>query len=162
MEPGDDPDWPQRRDSDSDDAARRGGLRSGAVTWSTSGQACGAQFPDLSAEERRLGYHYLTHTPSMYIAAHVDYVRVVRLRPLAPTCTEISTQWLFPAATLAAADFELQNVVQFGAQVMSEDASVCELTQQGQQALAHRAGLLMPEEYDVGNFQQWVRDALEP
>ena len=158
MEPGDDPDWPQHRDSDQ--AARRGGLRPGAVTWSINGQACGAQFPDLSDEERRLGYHYLTHTPSMYIAAHVDYVRVVRLRPMGPTRTEINTQWLFPPATLAAADFDLQNVVQFGAQVMSEDAGVCELTQQGQQALAHRAGLLMPEEYDVGNFQQWVRDAL--
>jgi Rieske 2Fe-2S family protein len=158
MEPRDDPDWAQHRDST--DPARRGGLRAGAVTWSMNGQACGPQFPGLTDEERRVGYHYLTHTPSMYVAAHVDYLRVVRLQPTGPESTEVQAQWLFPAATLQAPGFDLQNTVQFAATVMAEDAAVCELVQQGQRALAHVAGVLMPEEYDVHNFQQWIRDEL--
>ena len=158
MEQRDDPNWAMH--GSSADASRRGGLRDGAVTWSMDGQACGPQFPNLTAEERRVGYHYLTHTPSMYIAAHVDYVRVVRLQPTGPETTAVFTQWLFPAATLNAPGFALQNTVQFGATVMSEDVEVCELVQQGQRARAHHAGVLMPEEYAVYNFQQWVRDEL--
>ena len=158
MEERDDPNWAQHRHSP--DRSRHGGLRDGAVTWSMNGQACGPQFAALTAEERRVGYHYLTHTPSMYIAAHVDYVRVVRLRPLGPETTEVLTQWLFPVATLAAPAFDLDNTVGFAAEVMSEDAEVCELVQQGQRARAHQAGVLMPEEYDVFNFQRWVRTEL--
>jgi Rieske 2Fe-2S family protein len=43
---------------------------------------------------------------------------------------------------------------------MGEDAGVCELTQQGLQSIAHTAGVLAPEEYDVFKFQRWVRDEL--
>jgi Rieske 2Fe-2S family protein len=91
----------------------------------------------------------------------VDYVRVVRIRPVGPEATEVHTQWLFPEATLHAPGFDLENTVQFATRFMAEDADVCELTQQGQHAIAHAAGLLMPEEYDVYRFQRWVRDELE-
>ena len=50
--------------------------------------------------------------------------------------------------------------MRFAAQVMTEDAEVCELAQQGQHALAHSCGVLMPEEYAVHDFQQWVRAEL--
>jgi Rieske 2Fe-2S family protein len=159
MEPQDDPEWTRHRDGT--DPAHRGGLRAGAVSWSVDGQACGPVFEGLTEEERRLGYHYLTHLPSMYIVAHVDYVRVVRLRPVEPEATEVHTQWLFPEATLHAPRFDLENTVQFAARFMAEDAEVCELTQQGQHAIAHAAGVLMPEEYDVHRFQRWVRGELE-
>jgi glycine betaine catabolism A len=158
LEERDDPNWAAHQGST--DPSLRGGLRAGAVTWSMNGKACGPEFSNLSAEERRVGYHYLTHLPSMYVAGHVDYVRVVRLQPLGPDSTEVFTQWLFPAQTLAAPDFDLHNTVDFGAGVMAEDAEICELAQQGQHALMHRAGVLMPEEYDVFNFQQWVRAEL--
>jgi len=158
MEPGDDPDWIDH--SDSVDPAYRGGLRANAVSWTMNGQACGASFAGLTAEERRIGYHYLTLLPSMYIAAHVDYVRVVRLQPVSPETTEVFTQWLFPAATLNSPEFELENAVRFAAQVMTEDAAVCELAQQGQRALSYSCGVLMPEEYAVHDFQQWVRAEL--
>jgi len=37
---------------------------------------------------------------------------------------------------------------------------VCELVQQGLGCMAHQAGVLMPEEYDVHKFQDWVRSEL--
>ena len=43
---------------------------------------------------------------------------------------------------------------------MSEDAAICELNQRGLHALPHTAGVLMPEEYAVRQFQDWVRGQL--
>jgi Rieske 2Fe-2S family protein len=43
----------------------------------------GVPFPNLSAEDRKTGHIYLTGLPAT-IVAHVDYVRVVRILPLAP------------------------------------------------------------------------------
>jgi len=40
---------------------------------------------------------------------------------------------------------------------MQEDARVCEAVQRGLMAQPFSAGVLMPEEYDVYRFQQWVR-----
>ena len=37
----------------------------------------------------------------MFIVGHVDYVRVVRLRPLAPERTELRVEYLFSPQTLA-------------------------------------------------------------
>jgi Rieske 2Fe-2S family protein len=159
MEPQDDPGWPQHRDST--DPAHRGGLRAGAVSWSMDGQACGPVFAGLSDPQRRLGYHYLTNLPSMYLVAHVDYVRVVRLRPVAPEATEVTTQWLFAPETLQAPAFNLANTVEFATRFMAEDAEVCELTQRGQHSIAHTAGILLPEEYELGRFHEWVRGELE-
>ena len=44
---------------------------------------------------------------------------------------------------------------------MSEDAAICEVNQQGLHALPHHAGVLMPEEYAVRQFQDWVRAQLQ-
>jgi Rieske 2Fe-2S family protein len=44
--------------------------------------------------------------------------------------------------------------------VMSEDAAICEINQRGLHALPHTAGVLMPEEYAIRQFQDWVRAEL--
>ena len=43
---------------------------------------------------------------------------------------------------------------------MSEDAGICELNQRGLHALAHEGGVLMPEEYAIRQFHDWVRSEL--
>jgi glycine betaine catabolism A len=43
---------------------------------------------------------------------------------------------------------------------MSEDAQICEVNQRGLHALAHDTGVLMPEEYAIRQFQDWVRAEL--
>ena len=92
----------------------------------------------------------------MFIVGHVDYVRVVRLRPLAPEQTELRVEYLFPAETLADAGFDMRNIVEFTNRVMTEDAEVCELNQQGLRALAHRRGVVMPEEYVIKQLHDWI------
>ena len=158
LERRDDPRWQDH--AGDDDPRFAGGLRRGAESWSTDGRTVGVPFPNLSAEDRSLGHLYVTSLPSMFLVAHADYVRVVRLRPLAPERTELSIEFLFLPETLADGAHELAGAVEFTDGVMSEDAAICEVNQQGLHALPHAAGVLMPEEYAVRQFQDWVRAQL--
>jgi len=158
LERRDDPHW-QDHAAD-EDPKYGGGLRRGAQSWSMDGTAVGVPFGALSAEDRRIAHLYVTSLPSMFLVAHVDYVRVVRLRPLAPERTELSIEFLFRPETLADPARNLAGAVEFTDIVMSEDAAICEVNQRGLHALPYGAGVLMPEEYAVAQFQDWVRREL--
>jgi Rieske 2Fe-2S family protein len=154
LEERDDPRWMEHR-TDAD-PKYKGGLREGAATWSNDGRVSGPQFPGLSEEDRNLGAVYMTGLPSMFIVGHVDYVRVVRLLPLGPERTQLRVEYLFSPDALASPDFDLRNVVDFTNLVMTEDADVCELNQQGLHAAPHARGVVMPEEYVIRQFHEWV------
>jgi Rieske 2Fe-2S family protein len=154
----DDPHFPDH--SGSDDPLSKGGLRPGAATWSMDGRQQGVGFPGLTEAERRAGQSYVTSLPSSFIVAHVDYVRVVRLRPFGPETTELHAEWLFPKETLEDACFDLANVTDFGTTVMEQDAQVCELNQRGLRSIRHHAGVLMAEEYYLKRFHDWVNAAI--
>jgi Rieske 2Fe-2S family protein len=154
LEERDDPNWSAH--AADPDPKFKGGLRNGASSWSLNGQLTGVPFAGLSAEDRRQGALYLTGLPSMFIVAHPDYVRVVRLRPLGPEQTELRVEYLFSDETLARPDFDLHNVVDFTNLVMTEDAEVCELNQRGLRAAPHSGGVVMPEEYVIREFHEWV------
>jgi glycine betaine catabolism A len=158
LERRDDPDW--RDHAEDQDPRYAGGLRPGAASWTMDGRPVGVLFPRLTAEDRKAGHVYLTSLPSMFLAAHVDYVRVVRLRPLGPERTEMSIEFLVLPETLADPSRDLRPAIDFTDLVMSEDAAICELNQRGLHALPHGTGVLMPEEYVVRDFQDWVRSQL--
>ena len=154
LEQHDDPHWDLHA-ADSDPRFK-GGLCDGASTWSMDGQLTGAPFQGLSDEDVRLGAIYMTGLPSLFIVAHVDYVRVVRLLPLGPERTQLRVEYLFSEETLARPGFDMRNVVEFADRVMTEDAEVCELNQRGLHAAPHVRGVLMPEEYLIREFHDWV------
>jgi Rieske 2Fe-2S family protein len=158
MESRDDPQW--RAHANDSDPAYQGGLRTGAATWSIDGRSLGHEFPALTPEERRIGYHYVTSLPSHYLVAHIDHVRSSRLLPLGPEQIELEIEWLFPVETLEDPRVDIRKVCDFSAQVMAEDAGVCEINQRGLHAAAHTHGMLMPEEYDVFHLHQWLRGQL--
>jgi len=158
MEERDDPHW--RAHAGKNDPLYQGGLKTGAKTWTVDGQSLGHEFPDLTEAERNLGYHYMTSLPSHYLVLHVDHVRSSRLLPLGPEETELEIEWLFPQETLADPSVDIMQACDFSANVMLEDGEVCELTQRGLHAAPHEHGMLMPEEYDVWRFQEWVRQTL--
>lgn len=151
----DDPEWERHADNDSPEFS--GGLKAGAETWSQDGRAHGPKFPGLSAAEQAAGQTYATHLPSMFVVGHVDYVRTVSLRPVGPEETELTAEWLFAPEALASEYLDIENIVSFGKQVLEEDAAVCELNQRGLHSARHEAGVLMPEEYDIKRFHDWVR-----
>jgi len=154
LEERDDPQW-QTHES-SPDPRWKGGVREGARTWSLDGQATGRGFSGLSEEDLKLGYSYMTGMPSTLIAAHVDYVRVVRLLPLGPEQTDMRVEYLFPRETLEDETADIRNAVDFTNTVMAEDAAVCELTQGGLHSAPHSRGLIMPEEYMIRRFHEWI------
>jgi Rieske 2Fe-2S family protein len=149
-------DWRDYRDNQ--DPLYTGGLRAGAASWSNSGQASGAAFEGLSDEEIARGQSYFVSLPSVFIAAHVDYMRTVRVLPLGPEQTEIEAEWLFPQETLGREDFDLTDITDFGILVMQQDAKASELNQQGLHTHNFEHGVLMPEEHHVRSFQDWVRE----
>jgi glycine betaine catabolism A len=158
MEERDDPQW--RAHAADPDPKFKGGLRSGAATWSLDGKTTGVPFPGLSDADRKAGYVYMTGLPSVFLVGHVDYVRAVRLLPLGPELTELRVEYLFSPQTLADPQFDLRNVVDFTNRVMTEDAQVCELNQLGLRARPHIRGVVMPEEYVVRQFHEWLRAEL--
>jgi Rieske 2Fe-2S family protein len=158
MAPHDDPHWERHADDASPEYS--GGLRSDAQTWSIDGKAHGPVFAGLTQAEREAGQTYVTHLPSMFVVGHVDYVRSVRLLPLGPEETEMTAEWLFPAEPLASGEIDVDGIVAFGRLVLDQDAAICETNQRGLRSRRHQAGVLMPEEYDVHRFQDWVRNAM--
>jgi Rieske 2Fe-2S family protein len=157
LEERDDPQWREHaRDAD---PKYKGGLRSGAATWSSDGRA-GRPFPAVSEADRLAGHIYMTGLPSVFLVGHVDYVRVVRLLPLGPEKTELRVEYLFAPQTLADPQFDLRNVVDFTNLVMTEDAAVCELNQRGLRAAPHARGVVMPEEYVIRQFHEWLHAEL--
>lgn len=139
----------------------RPNLRAGAESWTADGAPCGPVFPDLSAAERLAGYSFVTLWPSTYIVAHVDYVRSVRIEPLAPERTRLVAEWHFSPETLAQPGFDPSVVAAFARTVMMQDGEASEMNQRGMRSPAFTSARLMPEEYEIHRFHQWVLSQME-
>ena len=136
-------------------------LRDGAKSWTLSGDPCGPVFPNLSDAERLAGYSFVTLWPSTYVVAHVDYVRSVRIQPLAPERTRLIAEWYFSPETLAQPGFDPAAVASFAKIVMEQDGKASEMNQRGMRSPAFRSARLMPEEYEIHRFHQWVLSHME-
>ncbi|NJS38079.1 MAG: aromatic ring-hydroxylating dioxygenase subunit alpha [Rhodobacteraceae bacterium] len=136
-------------------------LRPGAQSWTPDGAACGPQFPGLSPAEREAGYSFVTLWPSAYVVAHVDYVRSVRIIPVGPETTRLIAEWHFAKDTLAQPGFDAARVAGFAKTVMAQDGAASEMNQRGMRSPAFSAARLMPEEYEIHRFQQWVLQQME-
>lgn len=132
-------------------------LKEGAKTWSMSGALCGPPFPGLTPEELAAGSTFVTLLPTMFVVAHADYARAVSLRPLGPERTELRAEFLFRPETLKASGFDLDDVVRFATMVMQQDGEACEINQRGLHSSRYRNGTLMPQEFEVHRFHEWIR-----
>jgi Rieske 2Fe-2S family protein len=159
MEPNDDPNW--ERQLDDPDPRYRGGLAEGAETWSDTGEGTGIPFPGLSEQEKAAGHHFITILPTLFLVGYIDHVRAIAIKPLSAEETEMTGYWLFPKETLERAPEEAKRVAAFGDQVMAEDAQACEVNQLGLHSLRHGQGVLLPQEYEVKRFHDWVRGQLD-
>jgi len=136
-------------------------LKPGAATWTGTGAPCGPEFPDLTPEERASGYTFVTLWPTMFVVAHVDYVRSVTLTPVGPEQTRLTVEWYFAPETLAQPGFDAGAVADFAKIVLQQDAEVAEMNQRGLHSDRFVAGRLMPQEFDLAKFHDWVRARME-
>jgi Rieske 2Fe-2S family protein len=154
MAPNEAPDW-------TPDEEPVPGLKEGAVSWTASGKACGPEFAGLTPEERQNGFNFVTLYPTMFVVAHVDYVRSVTLQPLGPERTRLVAEWYFSRETLDQPGFDAADVAAFAKIVMAQDGDVAEMNQRGLRSPAYRHGTLMPEEYAIHDFHQWVLENMK-
>ena len=131
-------------------------LKEGARSWTVSGNPCGPEFPGLTPQQRANGFNFVTVYPTMFVVAHVDYARSVSLTPIGPEETKLTIEWLFPKETLAQPDFDLASVTDFATTVVLEDGEACEMNQRGLKSSRYAQGRLMPQEFDIHRFHQWV------
>jgi glycine betaine catabolism A len=143
------------------DAPEAPRLKTGAETWTMTGQPVAPAFPGLTEAERQAGYTFVTLWPSMLVVAHVDYVRSVRLEPLGPDRTRLVAEWHFAPETLAQPGFDAASVADFAKLVLTQDGDACEMNQRGITSPAYLRGRLMPEEYEIRRFHQWVQSQME-
>jgi Rieske 2Fe-2S family protein len=137
-------------------------LRDGAESWTPSGALCGPVFPGLTPDERQRGHVFVTLWPSAYVVAHPDYLRVVRVEPVAPDRTRLVAEFLFSPQTLSQPGFDPAGIASFATTVLAEDGVAAEMNQRGIASPAFTGARLMPEEYEIHHFHQWLLTEMEP
>jgi Rieske 2Fe-2S family protein len=151
-----------RRAAPADAAAdARPRVAPGFVTWTLDGQTRLPLIEGPSAADRAPGVVFASFTASLFVVAHPDYVRSVRILPRGPERVELSVDWLLPPGIAEAHPEELARMCELGRLVVAQDGRVCELNQQGLHSRRHRAGVLMPQEASLYEFHEWLRARLE-
>jgi Rieske 2Fe-2S family protein len=135
-------------------------LKPGAVTWSVGGKTVLPWFEGLGKQEREAGMTFATFPPTMFLVAHVDYVRSVRVLPIGPEQTELIVDWYVHRDLVNHPKLDVDRLTAFARRVVSEDARICELNQQGIRCGRHERGVLTDREHFVIEFEQWVRERL--
>ena len=141
------PDWKRADDGD-------------AETWTPDGKSTLPAINGLSEAELDTIVTFASFTGSMYVAAHRDYVRTVRLVPRGPEQVDLIIDWLLPSKHADIDKDALQPIIDFPTQVIVEDAEMCELNQKGLHSLRHDHGALVEQEYEIRDFHEWLRERL--
>jgi Rieske 2Fe-2S family protein len=144
------------------DPARPGAmLRPGAVTWSSDGGTDLPWFAGLGPADAERGMTFVTLPPTLFLVAHVDYLRTVRVLPLGAEETELTVDWYVHRDVVGHPALDVGQLTAFASQVVSEDARACELNQAGIRCGRHRGGVLLQVEDYVHEFEQWIRKRVE-
>ncbi|MDP9198989.1 MAG: aromatic ring-hydroxylating dioxygenase subunit alpha [Pseudomonadota bacterium] len=132
----------------------------GFVTWTLDGQTKLPLIGGPSAADRALGAVFASFTANLFVVAHPDYVRSVRIAARGPEQVELTVDWLLPPGVAEQHADELEKMIALGKLVVAQDGRVCELNQQGLRSRRHLEGVLMPQEAALHEFHEWLRARL--
>ena len=132
----------------------------GFVTWTLDGQTKLPLIEGPSAADRALGVVFASFTANLFIVAHPDYVRSVRIAARGPEQIELTIDWLLPPGVAERHADELEKMITLGRLVVAQDGRACELNQRGLRSRRHRAGVFMPQEAALHEFHEWLRARL--
>jgi phenylpropionate dioxygenase-like ring-hydroxylating dioxygenase large terminal subunit len=132
----------------------------GVVTWTLDGASRLPAIDGPSAADRALGVVFASFTASLFVVAHPDYVRSVRILPRGPESIELTVDWLLPPGVAERHRRELEGMYAMGRLLIAQDGRVCELNQQGLRSRRHRQGVLMPQEHALLEFHEWLKSRL--
>ena len=146
------PEWEAKGDDDG-----RPKVADGMTTWSEDGQSQLPIMKGLSALEMEAGANFASFTASMFVVAHPDYVRSVRIVPEGPEATSLVVDWLLLPDVAKAHAEKIDDMTRFGRLVVEQDGAVCELNQRGLRSMRHEQGVLVPQEHYLHEFHDWVK-----
>jgi Rieske 2Fe-2S family protein len=141
-----------------DDARPR--VAPGVVTWTLDGQSQLPAIEGPDASDRALGVVFASFTASLFVVAHPDYVRSVRVLPRGAESIELTVDWLLPPGVAERYPQATESMCAMGRLLIAQDGRVCELNQQGLRSRRHRRGVLMPQEHGLLEFHDWLRARL--
>ncbi len=127
----------------------------GAVSTTTDGRpAVDMLLGDVPHND--VGSLRWVHYPSTFNHALGDYAVVVRMLPLGPETTEVSTKWLVNPAAIEGRDYDLPRLKRIWSVTNDEDAALVERNQAGVNSVGYRPGPYSPEmEVGVIKFVDW-------
>lgn len=135
-------------------------VREGSTTWTLDGESALPRIEGPTAASLQAGMCFASFTASMFIVAHPDYVRTVCMLPRGPECVELVVSWLLMPGVAEQHPDQLDKLLALGRLVVAQDATACALNQQGVKSKAHRHGVLVPQEWAVHEFHEWLRQRL--
>ena len=136
-------------------------MKNGAQTWSADGSSQGHSIEEVQSELETRGQVYISTWPTMFLGIYGDHIRIVRLIPINSEEVELTAEWLFPKSTLDDPDYKMSNVIDFGILVMKQDADISEVNQRGVYNLGKSSGVLMPEEYIIKKFHNYLKKKIK-
>lgn len=131
-----------------------------ATTWTMDGKTTLSPLEGLTEEEQDQGLVFMSIMASFYIAAHPDYVRSVRIVPKGPATTDLVVDWLLPASAGDIDKDAIERIRALPMLVIEQDGAACELNQQGISNRPFEHGILVPQEYELWRFHEWLRGRL--
>ncbi|MCY0887025.1 MAG: aromatic ring-hydroxylating dioxygenase subunit alpha [Alicyclobacillaceae bacterium] len=117
-------------------------------------------FPDITEQDRK-GIYYFFIFPHLFFAVASDYVFYFSAWPMAGDKTLVVGHWLFEPEVLENPEYDISDAVDFWDITSVEDWKASELVQQGNQSKAYEhGGVLIPNDWRVGKFSDYVRNEL--
>ena len=153
---GDLPGWTPADEHDSGRPRIADGMR----TWTFDGNSLLPDIPGLASGDAAAGVTFASFTASMFIVAHTDYLRTVRIVPTGAESIDLVAEWLLPAEGPDPAPEALDAMLGLSRTVMQQDAEVCELNQRGLKSRRHEKGVLVAQEAGLWEFHEWLRSRL--
>ena len=137
------------------------GLREGMQTWTMDGKIRLPILDGLSQDDIDRGMVFASFTASMFVVGHPDYVRSVRIYPTGPETTDLVVDWYLMPGTADSHAGDIDHMLELGRLVVEQDGSLCDLNQAGLHSRAYDQGVLVPQEYWLWDFHEWVRERVD-
>ena len=132
-------------------------LREGTATMAFAGEHANGRPPIAGLSDDEVNdVLYFSLFPNALVSLHPDYVMLHTLWPRDAATTDVVCEWFFEPATVARADFDPSDAVDFWDTVNRQDWRVCELTQQGVRTRGYTAGRYSAQETDTHAFDLMV------
>ena len=111
-----------------------------------SGKAAGRVVSESVPEEDRHRGYYYTLMPNLLLSLHPDYVNYYLIHPVTPDHTVVESEWLFHPDTLAAADNNIRDGIEFWDLTNRQDWDIVEQSQLGIASRRYQPGPYSPRE----------------